>query len=554
MAYLFNLLVLFWMAEAAKTVLFYLYLWQLKEYHLGRFLDHFRTEKGKRLIRGRARIIKYFIFILFFCFLLSSSGYLGREPVLKTIVFILTLVYFVQALNFLGNIIKKNIKKPVLTKKTGLLTAGGLLAELLGLGAVLYFSGDIFLKIFLLLLLDVILPLVLSLIVLFFQVPTVIIRNQIIKKATKKILQHPSLITIGITGSYGKTSTKEFLAEILSEKFNVFKTQKHQNSEMGISQCVLSDLGPEHEVFVTEMGAYNKGGVKLLCGIVKPKIGIITGVNQQHLALFGSMGNLLSAEGGRELIDSLPKDGLIIFNGQNPYCQDLYKSADLAKKLCSREKLLQKPMLQSDIWAENIKSGADFVSFTAKTKEGESADFKVKVLGEHNILNLLMAAAAAQKLGVTLKEASLACGKIKPEQGAMVLIPGKEGINIIDASYSANPDGVIADLEYLKKFPAKKKIIVMPCLIELGPASEQIHKTIGEKIGEVCDLAIITTKDRFESIKEACLKAERLTKQNIVFLEEPDQILERINIFSSPGDAVLFEGRVSKRLIADLKT
>jgi len=148
---------------------------------------------------------------------------------------------------------------------------------------------------------------------------------------------------------------------------------------------------------------------------------------------------------------------------------------------------------------------------------------------------------------MTLEEISKACRKIKPRQGGMQLKKGIDGLNVIDATYSANPNGVISHLEYLKIWPGKK-IIVMPCLIELGPASIGIHQRIGDKIGQVCDLAIITTKERFKEIKEGAVAKEMKT-ENILFVENPKEILEKIRGFAQPGDVVLLESRVSKELI-----
>ena len=140
------------------------------------------------------------------------------------------------------------------------------------------------------------------LLILSFQIPSALWRKNLINKAKQKRLKFKNLLVIGITGSYGKTSTKEFLATILSEKYKVLKTKEHQNSEVGVSQCILNDLKPEHEIFVCEMAAYNRGGIKLLCDIVKPKIGILTGINEQHMATFGSQENIIKTK--YELIES----------------------------------------------------------------------------------------------------------------------------------------------------------------------------------------------------------------------------------------------------------
>jgi UDP-N-acetylmuramyl pentapeptide synthase len=153
-----------------------------------------------------------------------------------------------------------------------------------------------------------------------------------------------------------------------------------------------------------------------------------------------------------------------------------------------------------------------------------------------------MSVAKTQALGMSLPEIAEACKTITPNMGAVKLRRGINGLNIIDSMYSANPDGVIAALEYLKVWP-DKKVIVMPCLIELGKVSKAVHKRIGEKIAEVCDLAIITTKDRFDDIKEGGGGSEK-----IVFIENPTSIIKKIKSTTQPGDVVLLEGRVPKEL------
>ena len=399
-------------------------------------------------------------------------------------------------------------------------------------------KGDIIWVTFYLLLFDIFTPLIVSGIVLLFQPLAVLGRNRIIKKAKRKRAEFKDLIVIGITGSYGKTSTKEFLATILSEKFNVLKTKEHQNSEVGISQCILDDLKPEHEIFVVEMGAYNRGGIKLLSDICKPKIGVLTGINEQHMATFGSEENII--KGKYELIESLPDDGLAIFNGNNPYCFQLYQKTIYPKKVYSL-----KPSIYGfpvDIWTDKIKIEKDFISFRAMMKNDQT-DFKINLLGTQNILNILAASLVAKEFGLTLNEISRISQKIKPEQGGILLKKGINNLNIIDATYSANPDGVISHLEYLKIWPGKK-VIVMPCLIELGKASKEVHQRIGRKMAEVCDFAIITTKERFKEIKEGA--------PNTLFIENPKEIFKKIKEFCQPGDVVLLESRVPNQLIKQL--
>lgn len=515
---------IFWLARTFKYVLFWLYLWQLKEYHIPRFLDHFRTHKGKKLLLNPLYAIKIFLLLMFlFAGQLFSVWFL-----------FLFLIYVFESLLFAKQIFTKSFKKPVKTAKTLLLTG-------ISIAVIIIFA--ISLPMFWLLAIDILIPVIISAIVLLIQPFFVLARNNILKKAKNKISQFKNLKVIGITGSYGKTTTKEFLTTILSEKYKVLSTKEHQNSEMGIAKCILENLNSEHEIFVVEMGSYKKGGIKLLCDIVKPEMGIVTGVNEQHLSLFGSLENLLSAEGGGELAVALPKDGLLILNGDNKYCLNLYKKFKGNKKTYS----INRDKINSDIWAEDIDVEKDFVSFVAIDKNKELFHFKVDVLGKQNVQNLLAAILTAKEFGMDFAEISEACKNIKHHQAGIILKNGTHGINIIDSSYSSNPDGVIADIDHLNNFK-NKKIIVMPCLIELGKKSAEIHEKIGQKIGKVCDMAIITTKDNFESIKKGAVYAG-MPDKNIIFAEKPDDIYNIITLKCKKGDTVLLEGRVPPKLI-----
>ena len=440
------------------------------------------------------------VIILFYALILSFYPKFLPWYFYATWVFVLISIYFFESVKFFTDIILKKTKKPIPTQKT-------LTLILANLFFTIFFAFFLFKKInflywfsFGLLSFDFISPFLVSGIVLLFQPFTVLLRNRIIEKAKEKREKFNNLIVVGITGSFGKTSTKEFLAAILSEKFKVLKTKEHQNSEVGISQCILNDLKPEHEVFVCEMAAYNKGGIKLLCSIARPKIGILTGINEQHMATFGSQENIIKTK--YELIESLPADGIAFFNAKNKYCIELYQKTNLKKFLY-----------------------------------GENAAFP----GEENILGAM---AVAKELGMTEEEISDAVVKIENKFCGIQIKKGANGINIIDATYSANPDGVMAHLEHLKTFSGKK-IIVMPCLIELGKASKEVHRRIGKKIAEVCDLAIITTKDRFKEIKETA-------GEKAIFMENPKKILEKIKELCKEGDVILLESRVPSELIRHL--
>jgi UDP-N-acetylmuramoyl-tripeptide--D-alanyl-D-alanine ligase len=502
---MFYFLSFIWFLRTIKAIIFWLYLWQLKEYHIRRFLDHFRTFKGKKIFLNWLFAVKLVLFfyaleLFFYPDLLAWYFYASW-------ILILAVIYFFESLKAFFDVYRKKLKKPVFSGKIIILFSINLLF-------VSFFILFLFQNInlfywfsFYLFLFDILTPLIISVILLFLQPLTVFWRKIIIKKAKTKRAQFKNLLVIGITGSYGKTSTKDFLAKILAKKYKVLKTKENQNSEIGISRCILNNLNKEHEIFVVEMAAYNKGGIKLLSDIVKPKIGMVTGVNEQHLAIFGSMENLLSAEGGGELIKSLPEDGIVFLNVNNGYCRDLYQKIKIKKFLYGANAVFP--------GEENI------LGAMAVAKELAMEDFKIFQIAE----------------------------KMKNKIPGIKIKKTEQGLDIIDAAYSSNPDGIMAHLEYLKThYPKNKRIIIMPCLIELGRASKEIHRKIGKKIAQVCHLAIITTKDKFREIKESALE-EGIDKENILFLENPKEIFKKIKDFAGEGDVILLEGRISEELI-----
>src|SRR3989344_3850730 len=532
---MFLILNTLWFIWMLKYVLFWLYLWQLKEYHVGRFFDHFRTHKGKKLLFSFEQILKLVLLGLF----VMDSG------LFNPLFFVTFLVYLGESLIFLRNVYLRNFKKPIKTSKTMFLALASLAVVILFFGKTSNIEDK--LQPVWLLVFDILAPLIISIVVLIFQPFFVFARNNILRKASKKIKGFKGLTVIGITGSYGKTTTKEFLTTILSKKFKVAGTKKHQNSEIGIAKCILNDLNSQHQIFVVEMGAYKKGGIKLLADIVKPKIGIVTGVNEQHLALFGSLENLLSAEGGGELAESLPKDGALIVNGDNKYCLDLLMHSSNLPANQEKKYSTSNKTIDSDIWTEEITVKKDSISLVAVDKNKNLANFTANVLGGHNVLNLLGAILVANELGMNFEEISDACKNIKQEQAGKIFSEGKLGIDIIDFFYSANPDGVFADLNYLSIFP-NKKAIIMPCLIELGLKSAEIHQKIGKKIGEICGLAIVTSKDKFKDMKKGAMEAG-MKEKNILLCDNPQEIFSAITSFCKSGDAVLLEGRIPSKVI-----
>ncbi|OIP78138.1 MAG: hypothetical protein CO002_04015 [Candidatus Portnoybacteria bacterium CG_4_8_14_3_um_filter_44_10] len=479
-----------------KSSLFWVYLWQTKEYRL----DRFWAEYGYPKKLGR--------------FWLFSGGRKFHQPV-QTIKSVL--IHFISLV---------------------VVALGMFVLLKIFLGGAL---SNSWLLIISLIILYLLMPLIVSFNVLIFYIPTVIIKHIIYRLAAKKMRKIGSkerynLIVIGITGSYGKSSAKEFLAQILEKKFNVIKTPENVNSEIGVAKFVLKNVNPsissghnEQRVFIVEMGAYKRGEIKRICDIVKPKIGIITGIGEQHLALFGSIENIKKAK--FELIESLPVDGLAVFCGENKYCLELAEKHEKKKVVCG------------------VSDANKYVSYTN--------------LPKHYLSNIVAAAEVAKYLGMSDEEIKEAIKNIKLTERMTKTFTGRNGALVIDDTYSANPDGVLAALDYLARQKQKTKIIVMPCLIELGGAAEEVHHRIGKRIGEVCDLAIITTSDYFSIIKEEAgfvvssssraRSRDSSNQDKSVLVGSPSKAIEFLKDKLNPDTAVLLEGRLAQEIVDFMK-
>ena len=522
---LLGITLLFWFIHFIRRTIFFLYFWQLKEYRIDRFVEE--VKRRKKIIFSKFSFLALLAFLLYFVPTKDSSIWVS----------IVALLYVLFGTYSVFLLLRRKWIFPHFTKKMLLFFAFTLGLEILLLWE---FSSNFFLFI---IVFEFLLPVFIFLCLQIIQIPVVFVKKRIIKRAKARRRELPELTTIGITGSYGKTSTKEILFALLSRKNETLETSVHVNTEMGVAKTVIDFLKKGHKFFICEMAAYKKGEVGRISKMVKPKIGILTGINGQHLALFGSQNNIIQAK--YELIESLPSDGLAVFNGDNRYCLELYKKTDKPKMIYGLQEKIGS--IDSDIWAKNIKTEKDASSFEAVCRDGERAEFKIKLLGKYSILNILGAISVAKYLGMELREMPRICSSLEAKLGGMVLEKGINGLDIIDSSYSANPTGVISALEHLKLWEGKR-VVVMPSLIELGRSSRQVHIKIGEKINEICDLAIITTKDELNNIKKGISDTE------ILYIPNPGKIAQKIKEFCSSGDVILLEGRVPKSLIKKLTT
>ena len=320
------------------------------------------------------------------------------------------------------------------------------------------------------------------------------------RMAKGKLASMENLKVIGITGSYGKTSTKNFLDEILKEKYNVLATPRSLNTFNGLMITVNNSLTKFDEVFIAEMGAYVKGEINGLCKLVNPKYGIITKIGTAHLETFGSEENIQS--GKMELIEYLPKDGVGVLN------RDDEKQATYEFKNKDHCKLLWVGIDtkdEVDVRASKIKVDSEGTTFTVEFKgDKKKYEFKTKLLGKHNVYNIISCLALGYEFGISVERLQRAVARIKPVEHRLSM-KNFPNFVFVDDAYNSNPIGAKMALEVLDMMDGTK-VVVTPGMIELGEKEEYYNKEFGKQIADVADKVILVgekqTKPILEGLKE----------------------------------------------------
>lgn len=342
----------------------------------------------------------------------------------------------------------------------------------------------------------------------------------------------PELKVIGITGSYGKTSTKHYLERILSEHFNVLMTPGSYNTPMGVIRTVREMMKPYHEVFICEMGAKQLGDIKEICDIVNPQYGIVTAVGPMHLESFKSMGNVQKTK--FELIDSLPSYGFGIINNDFDLCANREVSnVAVARYGVSSPK-------GCDYRAEDIKYSPEGTTFSIVGKDGTRLELHTHLVGECNISNLVAAVAAALHLGVTESEIRRAVASIEQVEHRLSVKCTPGGVTIIDDAFNSNPSGSRMAVDVLAQFNTGKRIIVTPGMVELGSEQENLNRQLGEHIGNNVDIAVIVGVYNRKPLAEGII-ATGFDKKNLHIVDTFADSQTLLSKILKSGDTVLYE-------------
>lgn len=330
------------------------------------------------------------------------------------------------------------------------------------------------------------------------------IQNWYINDAKRILKEMPSLHKVGITGSYGKTSMKFYLSELLGSQFETLKTPESFNTPMGVTITVRRDLKPTHEYFICEMGARRVHEIKELCDIANPHDGIITSIGPQHLETFESIENIINTK--FELADAAQAaGGKIYLNGDNEY---------IRKKAPEYKNAVLYGIQEGNHYrAEDIKVSDRGTEFTVTAPGGDSFRYSMKLLGEHNVQNVLGAIAYCHGLGIALEKLALPVKRLAGVPHRLQLIDKGGNMTFIDDAYNSNPSGSRAALNVLGLFDACR-IMVTPGMVELGAKQEELNYEFGQQAANACDYIVLVGKNQtvpiYNGIKDAGYNMEQV--------------------------------------------
>ncbi len=306
-----------------------------------------------------------------------------------------------------------------------------------------------------------------------------LVKKQIAAKAKSKIHDLESKIKIiGIAGSYGKTTMKEVLAEVLGARFKVQATPESVNTPVGIARWILSKVNDSTEVIIVEMGEHYKNDIKEICEIVKPDIAVVTGINESHLERMKDMDTVTSTV--FEIVSNSKQKAMVVLNADDKRVMENYKK-----------------FVWPDHGVQEFRiSNFEFRMFDVeklvwKVKGDDIGGSEVNLLGEYALGDVDAAVKIGKSLGMSNEEIKKGIANIKPVEHRLQPIKSGSNVLVIDDSYNGNPEGVKEAIKVLSHFTNRRKIIITPGLVEMGKSSAEVHRTIGKELIGVADIVIL---------------------------------------------------------------
>lgn len=358
------------------------------------------------------------------------------------------------------------------------------------------------------------------------------INNAYLNRARTKLNEIDPLV-VGITGSFGKTSTKFAVARLLGPPDQTLATPGSFNTPLGVCRTINEELLPTHRFLVVEMGAYGVGEIAELCDFVRPTVGVLTSIGPAHLERFGSLHNIRAAK--YEIIEALPSDGVAVMNVDDPEVRRLADGTSHVRVI----RYGARDDADPDITATDVRVTPEGTALRLKDNTtGAAVEAVTKLLGRHSVGHVLAGVAVATWAGRPLRDVAAAIENLEPVEHRLQLIDGSGGVTVIDDAYNSNPDGAAAALEVLESMPGKKKIVVSPGIVELGNLQFGANRDFGARAASAADVLIVVARVNREAIVAG---AGSNGRARIVTVDSLAQATEELKRFVGPGDVVLFE-------------
>jgi UDP-N-acetylmuramoyl-tripeptide--D-alanyl-D-alanine ligase len=357
------------------------------------------------------------------------------------------------------------------------------------------------------------------------------------ERAARARLEDVAPVIIGVTGSFGKTSTKFAVARLLGPPETAAATPGSYNTPMGVVRAINEGLTDRHRFLVVEMGAYGVGEIAALCNLVHPTIGVLTAIGPAHLERFGSLDAIRRAK--YELVESLPADGLAVMNTDDPEVRTL---ADRTTHVPVVRYGLD-PAGSPHVTARDHGYSPRGTSATIVDTQGSELAVTTRLLGAHAISHVLAGVSVARHEGIPLADLGPRIAALEPVEHRLQLIDGPGGVTIIDDAFNSNPAGAAAAIEVLADFDATEVnqiVVVTPGIIELGARQAEANEAFGNHAARIADVLIVVGRTNRESIVRGA-QGPGPVKADVIVVDRLDQATEHLKKLLGPRDVVLFE-------------
>lgn len=546
---LFLSYIILWLASQIRRTFLHLSIFQLKEFRFDRYFSFLKTDEGKILFLKTLPLLKFVLLFLYF---------LGFYKILCAVGIFIIITF--EGIYSLYKLIFFKFNRPRFTFKITVLTLLYFFIFFFTSFYLIYILTSQFKNLYIfnqslsinLILLDRLQYPILFIVVSFLIPLNNILRKKSFKKLKELLKKRKDLKIITITGSYGKTSTKIFLYKILKSKFKVLLIPKNINTDIGISNFIIKNLKPFHQILITEIGAYKIGEIERIGKILNPDISILTAISNQHLELFGSQKNIIKAK--FEIAKILKENGIFIVNIDSPFIEKnlnftknlklKIKKVSIYKKACYYAKNIK------EIYKNSQPNGLEFdLIFNSKKEK-----FKTKLISKNFLINLLLALVSSDILGIKIKDSKNIIENISQPQHSLKIYKTKNKNLIIDDSYSSNLEGFLEAIRISKKIKKENKILIFRSLIELGKEGIPSHIKLSKEIAKTFNFVILTSYDYKEIIINA-LKQEKFNLKNFFFEKNPKKIKKILkNIIKNKKTLILTENRIPYEIINFLKS